>query len=146
MDAASLSIKRTAPFRRCNKTLETLLLYNSFRKQQSQPAPDCQSTGWSTDPFHRSTGRPTESWVLLVGRPGGRPSSILVYVVHVGRPGRSTEHLLLRAVDRTSAPAAVSCFLLLLLPSSFVVDFFGDHSTTLRRSLSTSSAILLSFQ
>ena len=101
------------------------------------------SVDWrSTDPFHRSTGCPTESWVLSVGR----PSSILVHVVHVGRPDRSTDLLLLRAVDRTSAPTTVSCFLLLLLPCPFVVDFLGDHSATPRRSLSTSSAIVLSFQ
>ena len=56
-------------------------------------------------PFLRSTGRstgcPTESWVLSVGRPGGRPSSFLVHIVHAGRPGRSTGQ---------PAPAAVGLF------------------------------------
>ena len=117
MLAASLISRELQNFFHPNKTLEIPYLYKQISKSESQPAPACRSAERSTDPFHRSTGPvdrplppvdrtsrpfPTESWVTSVGRPGGRPggrpSSNLVHVVHVGRPGRSTEHLLLRAV------------------------------------------------
>jgi len=139
-----------------NLTLETS--HNPFIQQIFETAENTR-TRLSVDravdwPFHRSTGRSTrcstESWVTSVGRPDGRPNYFLVHVVHIGRPGRSTELLLVRAVDRAGRPHFCSCcccaVLSLYLPSSFVVDFLGDHSTTPRRSLSTFSAILLSFQ
>ena len=134
------------------QTLETktAFKYTDFRISRKIPAPNCRSTGRSTDravdrPFHRSTWRstgcPTESWVTSVGRPGGRPSSFHVHVVHIGRPGRSTNYLLVRAVDRAGRPLSLFCccyFLLLLFPSPFVVDFLGDH-------LDDPSAIHVSF-
>ena len=119
-------------------------LYQPVFKTENAARPACRSTGRSTDPFHRSTGYPTESWVLTVsrvGRQGGRPSSNTVHVVHVGRPGRSTEALILRAVDRPT------CFLLLLLFSAAVSFTFSSStslaitSTTPQQFMSTSSAI-----
>ena len=73
-----------------------------------------------------------------------------MHVVHVGRPGRSTELLILRAVDQAGRPellipAAAAVFVYCFL-RPFIIDFLGDHSTTPRRSMSNSSVILLSFQ
>ena len=54
------------------QTLETktAFKYTDFQTSRKIPAPDCRSTGRSTDLFPRSTGRspgcPTESWALTV--------------------------------------------------------------------------------
>ena len=141
-NASSFSdLKRAPEFSALAKLQKKTRIYTTrFLNLQFLPAPACRSTGRSTDPFHRSTGRstgcPTESWVLPVGRPGGRPSSNLVHVVHVGRPGRSTEHLLLRAVDRTGRlkTPVLLLFGYFLTAASFV--FLSSTSSAItRRSL-----------
>ena len=145
--ASSLFECKRAPANPSNQIL-TLETNNSplntagFQTCKSQPAPLVGRPG----------GRPTPSTGRPVGRLGaqqrvgyfqsvdrGRPSSILVHVVHVGRPGRSTEHLLLRAVDRAvdryPASAAVSlvccCYCLRLFSptsSTILVDFLDNTS------------------
>ena len=79
-----------------------------------------RSTGRSTAFFYQSTGRPTgrptESWPLTVrdcGRPVDRPPSEPVHVVHVGRPGQSTDQPVF----------CCCCYFLLLSPLPFVIDF-----------------------
>ena len=73
--------------------------------------------------------------------------------MHIGRPDRSTELLLLRAVDRAGRPGRSTELLLLLLltcfaavlPSSFVDDFLDDPSTILVDFLDNPSTILVDF-
>ena len=156
MLAASLiarELQQTQPSTASHETLgKNPYLYQPVSKIENAACPACRSTGRSTDPFHRSTGRstgcPTESWVLTVsrvGRPGGRPSSNTVHVVHIGRPGRSTDLLILWTVDRAGRPPPL--FPAALLFSAAVSFAFPSStssaitSTTPRQSMSTSSAI-----
>ena len=135
-----------------NPSFLDLLQKDTNPKNQQQPL--------NTTGFQTCKSQPAR----LVGRPGGRPTS------STDRPGaqqrvgyfqsvdRAVDRSCLCAccarrstgpVDRAGRPSTFYCCLAiswLLLPSSFVIDFLGDHSTTPRRSLSTSSAILLSFQ
>ena len=133
--SSTSDLKRAPDFFTSNKTLEIPYLYKQISKSAiaactrlsvdravDRPHPPVDRTG---RPF------PTESWVTSVGRPG----YLLVHVVHVGRPGRSTDLLLVRAVDRVGRQHNLFCcccaVLLLLLPSSFVDDFLDDPSMIL---------------
>ena len=106
------------------KTLENPLPnINRFLIQQTA-RPDCRSTGRSTDHMHRSTvpnrelgtfSRSTgRSTALLLRSTGPVDRYSFVHVVHVGRPDRSTDLLLLRTVDWTGRPLSCCC-----------ADFFG---------------------
>ena len=111
---------------------------NPFRKTAR---PDCRSTGRSTDPMHRSTGpvdraQPRVGALQSVDRPvdrspsavdrTGRPLPVHV-CVHVGRPERSTEPLLLPTVDRAGRPYSCSA---VSAAADFWIPFSVDSSTS----------------